>query len=116
MGSSFSTVTVPATHTKVVIRNMAIALFTLETGAKSGELCGEEGDTNDIRGGARLDVQPTRWVRRRKKNFLPVLDDRMHNYKRVKRLRKLQNLLGSYSDLVVEEARFHEIALSCEVT
>ena len=41
--------------------------------------------------------------------FLPVLDDRKHTSKRVKRLRKLQNLLGSYNDLVVEEARFHEI-------
>jgi CHAD domain-containing protein len=41
--------------------------------------------------------------------FLPVLDDRRHTSKRVKRLRKLQNLLGSYNDLVVEEARFHEI-------
>jgi len=41
--------------------------------------------------------------------FLPVLNDRTHNSKRVKRLRKLQNLLGSYNDLVVEEARFHEI-------
>jgi CHAD domain-containing protein len=41
--------------------------------------------------------------------FLPVLHDRRQNSKRAKRLRKLQNLLGSYNDLVVEEARFHEI-------
>ncbi|MFP4374896.1 MAG: CHAD domain-containing protein [Spirochaetaceae bacterium] len=102
-------------------------------------------DTDSIR----LDVQATRWVRRREKKFLklatrlqnaysaagkelddetihaarkaakkyrylheiflPVLNDRKHTSKRVKRLRKLQNLLGSYNDLVVEEARFHEI-------
>jgi CHAD domain-containing protein len=41
--------------------------------------------------------------------FHPVLDDRRKMSKRGKQLRKLQNLLGSYNDLVVEEARFHAI-------
>ncbi len=41
--------------------------------------------------------------------FLPVLDEGKYSSKRVKQLRKLQNLLGSYNDLVVEESRFHEI-------
>ncbi|MFW5643357.1 MAG: CHAD domain-containing protein [Alkalispirochaeta sp.] len=41
--------------------------------------------------------------------FSSVLDESEHAPKRVKRLRKLQNLLGTYNDLVLEEARFHEI-------
>ena len=105
----------------------------------------DKADTDSMR----LDLQATRWVRRREKKFLklvkrlenaytaagkglddekihaarkaakkyrylheiflPVLEDRRHTSNRVKRLRKLQNLLGSYNDLVVEEARFHEI-------
>jgi len=44
----------PDLGTKVGIRNMAIMLLMLETGAKSGELVGKEGDTDDIRGGLRL--------------------------------------------------------------
>ncbi len=48
----------PDLHTKVGIRNMAIILLMLETGAKSGELVGKEGDTEEIHGGLRLeDVQ-----------------------------------------------------------
>jgi integrase/recombinase XerD len=45
----------PDLGTKVGIRNMAIMLLMLETGAKSGELVGKEGDTDDIRGGLRLE-------------------------------------------------------------
>ena len=48
----------PNLATKVGIRNMAIMLLMLETGAKSGELVGKEGDTDDIHGGLRLeDIQ-----------------------------------------------------------
>jgi site-specific recombinase XerD len=45
----------PNLGTKVGIRNMAIILLMLETGAKSGELVGKEGDTHGIRGGLRLE-------------------------------------------------------------
>lgn len=41
--------------------------------------------------------------------FLPILPAAGRIERRVKRLRKLQNLLGSYNDLVVEEHRFHEL-------
>ncbi|MFP4151480.1 MAG: tyrosine-type recombinase/integrase [Alkalispirochaeta sp.] len=44
----------PDLGTKVGIRNMAIILLMLETGAKSGELLGKEGDSDTIRGGLRL--------------------------------------------------------------
>jgi integrase/recombinase XerD len=44
----------PDLGTTVGIRNMAILLLMLETGAKSGELVGKEGDTEDLRGGLRL--------------------------------------------------------------
>jgi site-specific recombinase XerC len=48
----------PDLGTKVGVRNMATILLMLETGAKSGELLGKEGDTAEIRGGLRLaDIQ-----------------------------------------------------------
>lgn len=43
--------------------------------------------------------------------FLPVIAGDSSVHKRVKRLRKLQNLLGDYNDLVVEERRFHDLLI-----
>ena len=45
----------PDLGTKVGIRNMAIVILMLETGAKSGELVGKEGDADEMRGGLRLE-------------------------------------------------------------
>lgn len=70
--------------------------------------CGSEIDDERIHD-ARKSAKKLRYLQ---EIFLPVLTSDSSAHKRVTRLRRLQNLLGDYNDLVVEERRFLQLLSS----